>query len=472
MATNYKVLGQGVNSLKIDAPANGSTIISELKIKNSSYPTNVDVAVSAEFYNKILASDFPIPNGGDPYAIKEDRYGNIYHACDFRADRLIKKNREGVLDSTFISNISSVQKLNTRLLMTLDFDFQSDDKIILAGRSYYVYNNGPGEILRININGTHDTSFFAEHDGPGRVDAVTVQPDDKILIGGTFVTINSVTRNKITRLNSNGSLDTSFNPSLSPNSTVFDIALQSDGKIIIGGQFTSINGVTTNRVARLNADGSVDTSFNADVSGTVLQTVIQPDGKILIGGFFTVVNGVSRRNIARLNADGSLDTSFNPYNFFDAAVTSIALQEDGKIIVGGDFSLGHVFRINSDGSLDSDYSIVVASSSPYALTLRGLIVTQDQNVIAQAAIYQPATVNGVPISTSTYWAGSFKLDEQGFVSDNNGEYLIKNKSLSYDEEIKISGGIALESGQSLVVETGSYRSDAVIIQAYGIEETA
>ncbi len=109
--------------------------------------------------------------------------------------------------------------------------------------------------------------------------------------------------------NAQTTLDTAFNPDA--NARVWTTAVQPDGKIIIGGLFTTVGGVTRNRIARVNADGSLDTAFNPDVGGSsssVLAIAVQPDGKIIIGGFFTAVSGVTRNFIARLNADGSLDT--------------------------------------------------------------------------------------------------------------------------------------------------------------------
>ena len=104
--------------------------------------------------------------------------------------------------------------------------------------------------------------------------------------------------------------DLGFNPNA--NDTVLSIALQSDGKFVIVGAFTTVGGVTRNRIARLNVDGTLDTSFNPDSNDTALAIAIQPDGKIIVGGFFTTVGGVTRNSIARLNSDGTVDTSFNP----------------------------------------------------------------------------------------------------------------------------------------------------------------
>ena len=169
-----------------------------------------------------------------------------------------------------------------------------------------------------------------------------MQADGKILAGGDFGanSIGGQTRNRIARLDATTGLADSFDPNA--NNIVNSIAVQADGKILAGGVFTTLapNGgaaVTRNRIARLETDGRLDQTLNLSTVGSfVFATAVQPDGKILIGGIFTTVLGVARNNIARLNTDGTLDTAFNPNANGD--VHSIAVQADGKILAGGDFT--------------------------------------------------------------------------------------------------------------------------------------
>ncbi len=93
---------------------------------------------------------------------------------------------------------------------------------------------------------------------------------------------------------------------------MYSVAVQSDGKVLIGGTFTTYNGTSRGYVARLNSDGSLDTAFatGAGANSQVNSVAVQSDGKILIGGDFTTYNGTSRVRVARLNSDGSLDTGF------------------------------------------------------------------------------------------------------------------------------------------------------------------
>ncbi len=177
------------------------------------------------------------------------------------------------------------------------------------------------------------------------VHEVVVQPDGKILIGGDFRTLSpnggaTVTRNHIARLNADGTLDTAFDPNVSiTNSSVYSIALQADGKILVGGFFTSIGGQARRHIARLNANGTLDTAFDPSPDGTdsvVSDIAVQSDGKILVAGLFTTIGGQARNNLARLDGTTGLADSFNPDS--DAGVGTIALQADGKFLVAGFFS--------------------------------------------------------------------------------------------------------------------------------------
>ncbi|MFM8561335.1 MAG: delta-60 repeat domain-containing protein, partial [Solirubrobacterales bacterium] len=133
-----------------------------------------------------------------------------------------------------------------------------------------------------------------------------------------------------------GDLDTTFNPNA--NQSVWSVVVQGDGKILIGGDFTTVGGETRNRVARLNADGTLDTTFaNPNANNNVRSVGVQGDGKILIAGFFTTVGGQARNGVARLNADGTLDATFATPNA-DSSVYSFGVQGDGKILIGGQFT--------------------------------------------------------------------------------------------------------------------------------------
>ncbi|OQX06642.1 MAG: hypothetical protein BWK80_50465 [Desulfobacteraceae bacterium IS3] len=276
-------------------------------------------------------------------------------------------NTDGSLDMTFdpgsgASNVYSVV-------------LQPDGKVLIGGNFYRVVNGTYRYgIARLNADGSLDTTFDPGKGADSRsVDEVALQPDGKILIVGGFSTFNSTSRNRIARLNANGFLDTSFDPGIGANDDIFWVTVQSDGKILIGGEFSTFNNEIRQKIARLNADGSLDTSFDPG-SGTdknVYSIAVESDGKILIGGDFKTFNGTERKGIARLNADGSLDTTFDigagtaESLYSSNAVKAMALQSDGKIVIGGDFTKFNEITRNKVARLTSDAPIsVIRSFSP------------------------------------------------------------------------------------------------------------
>lgn len=197
--------------------------------------------------------------------------------------------------------------------------------------------------------------------------ATAVQPDGKIIIGGNFTSVLGVPRNHVARLNADGTLDTGFNLNLSAFATVNAIALQPDGKVLLGG----INIRGAHSIGRFNVDGMLDVGFDPNPNGAVLSMALQADGKVLLGGFFTALqpNGAAspttRNYVARVNTDGTLDAGFDPNAEF--YVYSLAVQTDGKIVLGGFFrtlqpngapsptTRNYVARVNSDGTLDAGF---------------------------------------------------------------------------------------------------------------------
>ena len=170
------------------------------------------------------------------------------------------------------------------------------------------------------LGGPLDAAFNA--DTYDEVHDIAIQPDGKILIGGYLYSVRGTLREGIARLNADGTVDIHWKPNLEgwdgDVGTVSSIAIQGDGKVIIGGSLSGVDGLLRTGIARLNADGSLDMDFEPDVGGyddigSVTAITLQPDNKIIIGGYFNSVNGVTRQGVARLNADGTLDMDFiNP----------------------------------------------------------------------------------------------------------------------------------------------------------------
>lgn len=218
---------------------------------------------------------------------------------------------------------------------------QPDGKALIAGAFTFYNGSGRSGIARVNTNGTLDATFNPGAGVDFAAQSISVQSDGKILLAGGFLNYNGVQRRGVTRVNPNGSRDDTFDPGPSVNDQVFVARAQPDGKVLIGGDFTTFNGTSRNRIARLNTNGTLDVSFNpgTGANGTVFTLELQPNGKVVIGGSFTSVNGVSRNRIARLLPNGALDAGFNPGTGANGPVRALALQSDGKAVLGGDFSI-------------------------------------------------------------------------------------------------------------------------------------
>ena len=222
---------------------------------------------------------------------------------------------------------------------------QRDGKILLGGFFNQILGVPRNGIARINPDGTLDDTFNANIGNQGYVIAMAIQPDGKILVSGYFSasgTIGGQTRGNMARLDPATGTADSFNPS--PDQPPFAVVVQPDGKILIGGMFTEIGlQQTRNFIARLDPVTGVADSFNANIGSgegpRVDAIALQPDGKVLIGGYFTSVGGQPRKSFVRLNADGTLDMSFNPnLTGLNDSIDAITVQPDGKILVSGSFS--------------------------------------------------------------------------------------------------------------------------------------
>ena len=239
---------------------------------------------------------------------------------------------------------------------------QSDGKFIIGGAFSRYSGQTRYSIIRINDNGTIDNSFtigtgfnmpgsFPQNTLTGIVKSIQLQSDGKILVGGQFSQYNGTTTYGIVRLNSDGTRDTSFTSYFTNDfeflsAIVNSIQIQPDNKILVGGYFNVYSGQTRNGILRLNSNGTLDTTFGStsgftgafSFGGEVKSMILQSDGKILCGGDFTGYSGASSNNLIRLNNNGTIDTSFNVGSGFNGKVKDIKLQSTGNVICVGDFT--------------------------------------------------------------------------------------------------------------------------------------
>ena len=222
-----------------------------------------------------------------------------------------------------------------------------------------------------------ETAFGPVPGFNGIVYKIVQQPDGNILVGGTFTKYKGHDYKYFVRLLPDGNVDPAFNMGTGFNNSVTAIALQTDGKMIVIGNFSSYNSISTNKIIRLNSDGSFDNTFQIGIGFVIHnQVIVQPDDKVIVTGY---LSSSSPYKIVRLNTDGSVDTTFIAGSGFNDRITSIALQTDGKMVLTGDFSMYNgytrngIIRLNADGTVDLTFSIGIGfgpSGGPEKVTVQ------------------------------------------------------------------------------------------------------
>jgi uncharacterized delta-60 repeat protein len=313
---------------------------------------NPATGLNGDVYSLALQSDGKIVAGGAFTKANSSDYG-----------RLVRFQSDGSLDAGFLLGLAGANATVRAVLS------QTDSRVLVGGAFTTLDSVNRNSVGRLNYDGSLDTSFNPGSGADGSVFALAetfVSSNRFLFVGGAFNTFNGVASAGVVRLNDDGTVDTSFNLTAGgANGSVFAVApypvgTPLAGKVLIGGSFTTVNGLARTNLARLNADGSVDTTFNpaAGASDTVRSLVIQTDGRLLVGGAFTNLNGVALNRLGRLNADGTLDGAFAVGLGADDTVEALAVQPDSRILVVGDFtsasgvSRNRITRLMPDGTVD------------------------------------------------------------------------------------------------------------------------
>lgn len=215
---------------------------------------------------------------------------------------------------------------------------EPNNQILVAGDFTSFNNEQHHHLVRLNVDGSVDATFAAfdgvNSDINGSVRAIQVQPDGNILIGGSFTMVDGVNYNFIARLNNNGALDTNFNVGVGCNNSVLALALDSQTRILVGGDFTRASGVTRNGITRLNPDGTVDPTINfgAGANGYVDSIVLETNGEIDLAGGFSSFNNIPENNFVRIfggatAGDGSVEFNQQVYGVLESATNAVITLE-------------------------------------------------------------------------------------------------------------------------------------------------
>ncbi len=234
---------------------------------------------------------------------------------------------------------------------------QPDGRLLVAGflPSSFGSTVGTSALSRRLRGGQPDTAFNVPTNDI--VECVGVQADGGIVLGGRFTSVQGTSRQRMARVSQAGVLDASFTPMV--NGMVSALALCGDGRWVLGGDFTQVNGQNQIRLARLLPSGAVDGSFGAAADGPVKALSLLSDGRCYVAGAFTQVGGLSQPFLARLGLDGTVDVSYAPT--LNGMVKKVCALADGGCLVVGDFTqvqgvpCGGLARLRADGSLDTDF---------------------------------------------------------------------------------------------------------------------
>ena len=300
---------------------------------------------------------FSVNGAVHSFAVQGD--GKIVIVGDFTQVNSVDKNRiarlnsDWTLDSTYAKGTGANSSIYSVAL-------QSDNKVIISGYFSSVHGISTKYIARLNADGSLDTSFNPGLGPDSPPEAIALQSDGKTLIGGYFRTYNGMSQENLARINPDGSLDLAFRTT--PNSSVYDIKILSNEKILIAGDFSTVNGITKSGVALLNTDGTLDATYNTESGSWGVRVIaIQSNGKSIIGGSFTTFSGLTRNRVARLNADGSVDTTFDPGNGPNGTVNSLSIDQNGWVVIGGDFTsvqdtyCFRIGRLDPTGTIDPTF---------------------------------------------------------------------------------------------------------------------
>lgn len=365
-------------------------------------------------------------------------FGNFTQFNGKSINRIAKLTTNGELDSSFNFNQTGANNTVKEVLV------QPDGKLLVAGNFTKYNGSNVKRLIRLNSDGSIDTSFSTDAGFNYMVYSISLQPDGKVIAAGSFTTYKGVSTKKVIRLLPNGDLDTSFSIGTNPNSTPTLLLYQTDGKILVAGDFTTFNGIASSKLIRLNSDGSVDSGFSVGTGfvGSIYDMKLQSDGKILVGGSISKYNGQTIGKIIRLNSNGISDASFNVGSGFSGGIVrSIVLQSNGNILLGGSFSgkfngiaVKRLIRISLDGIYDTSFSTLLNGEvKSISLVKGGAVIGGNFNSILGIAKHRIAKLlfcQEGTIWNGTNWSNGFPTTDKAAVFNANYTLLNDTKACS------------------------------------------
>lgn len=367
--------------------------------------------------------------------------GGNFNLHDGRTRKMVSRvTPNGLLDTTFVpAEIGA--PVNVVLALP-------NGKVLVGGGFGSVAGVPQRGIARLNSSGSLDNSFnpglgFQVGSTNGTVKEMLLQPDGRVIVAGTFNSFNGTSVTNVVRLNSDGTLDTGFNTGTGFNGIIEGLALQADGKILVSGWFTTYNGTARPGVARLQTTGTLDTGFAPSLAGGSQcgPVVVRSDGKIWLTGNFSSVNGQARERFVLLTTSGATDPGFVPAGLTNNGINSMAAQADGKLLVGKHFNdpngeaRDYLSRFNADGSIDTQLS-----GTDFDGSIQHIALLPDQRMLVVGNFEKYGT-RGEHVftrlmpdgSVDPTWAqaNAFDLEAQNIVTQPDGKHVVVGGFLSY-----------------------------------------
>ncbi len=427
IVAGYNLSNSSGNILRLNTDGTSDTGFDTDSVSAALGNTNVYIrGVSIQTDNKIIVN------------------GNFKLSGNSEGEGIKRLNVNGSEDSSF--NFTTFVQLGIEGIGSIaSVSIQTDGKIIAAGR--VVFSNGVNPtgygIARFNTDGSQDLSFYGNLTSinspfdPYDILCTSLQSDGKIIVGGHFFDFSTYLPEKnVTRLNTDGSFDNTFETGTGVTAGYPEtIAILPDGKILLATVYHYNNSADLNGVACLNSDGSL--ANRCGPNSMVSASSPQADGKIIIAGGFTTYNGIARlKHVARINTDGSLDVSFDPDSCIHY-INTLAIQPDEKIILGGSgfFGQSPLIRLNGDGGIDNSFtSAIPGSNSYYASNISSIVLQSDGKIIVGGSF--PNDIVCYRLNTDGSIDNSFN---PGIIP--NG-YFIQSIAVQADNKIILSGNFA------------------------------
>ena len=414
---------------------------------------------------------------------------------------LSRINIDGSLDTSFGADAPGFTKVPGGVA---GVDLDSKGRIVIGGRISPSQNDSVFLITRFNSDGSSDDEFgddgvvttsFNDLIGRGAVSSIKVQSDDKIVAVGTTIGPASILA---ARYNTDGSLDETFagdgRDVISVSETASRanvVAMQPDGKILIGGSAREATGTITDfAIIRLNADGTLDPTFDGDgkittkfaaTTSAVIGIDVQDDGKIVAAGDSSLGGGSENIAVARYNVDGSLDESFDGDGKVITDISrdiaaGVQIQPDGKIVVGGQSIVAPsilfgmlAIRYNTDGSLDDTFNgsgIVVTDLPGIHSVAKAVLIQPDSKVLTIGYTGFNVDILLARHDTNGQHDGSFGTDGVALIEFGNSSDMIFEMAEQPDGKI-VAGGYSFDGIRNQNVSVAKFNANGTIDVNFG-----